>query len=339
MKKIKYIIILFTFFILNLFALNANANSEIPFSIAPIKTANQLEKNAGYIDVVNNPSASQDVKVMVSNNSNKPQKFIVDASDATTSDGLSIDYVPKNQKLIGNDTFSHTILNKDHQQRLLLNAHSSSIVTFNLKFPYHKFDGIIMGGISVYQDDNNSNQNNNHQGISINNKFVYSIAVLLRNNSKNNVKPNLSAGNVFQTTLNYRPVIKTSLTNDKNNFIRGLSTNTVIKNSDGKTVADNNTTLGQVAPISKFHLVTPLSNELSTGTYTLYGHAKDANNHSWSWVKRFDVTGKNENETKNNLLNDDSGFNPIYILYILILILILIIIFILYRYKKYKDNH
>ncbi len=329
---------LFTFFVLNLFIfnVNANTNSEIPFSISPIKTNNQLTKNAGYIDVVNTPNANQNVKVMVSNNSDKTQKFIVDASDATTSDGVSVDYIPKNQKLISNNTFSKTILNKDHQKKLLLRAHSSDIVTFNLKFPSHKFDGIIMGGISVYQDSNNQHSNNG-QGLSINNKFVYSIAVLLRNNAKNNVIPNLSAGNVFQTTVNYRPVVKTVLTNDKNNFIRGLSTNTVIKDSDGKTVTTNNTTLGQVAPISEFHLVTPLSNKLTAGTYTLYGHAKDADNHSWSWVRKFDITGSNEEETEQNTLNNDNSFNPIYI--IIIIILIIIIIFILYRYKKYKNRH
>lgn len=197
-----------------------------------------------------------------------------------------------------------------------------------------------MGGVSMYEDAKKDAQimskdnNSDGQTFSIKNKFVYSIAAIIRNNHKK-IIPNLQFNKVVQSVENYSPVVKTSFENNKPNYIRRLSTSSVIRDDNNKIVKKHNTTLGQVAPNSRFNIIIPFKNTLPTGSYTLYGTAKDGDGHSWKWQKSFNITSENFDYVNKNVVKEPFHYNiTIILLIILIIIFILIIIYLIVRRKK-----
>lgn len=329
----------FIFAMMGTISLHAqNTNSQIPFTINAIKPNNQINKKAGYLDLLIKPNQQQRISFSVNNISNQEQHFIVDAGDATTSDGLAIDFNKNNQKILGDTKFSNLINENKFRQYVTVPANSSKVVSFDLKMPPKHFDGILMGGITLYLNSKYQKNDSNQSGsVGIKNRFTYAIAVVLRNNFKK-VQPDLHILDAFQSTVNYRPVVKTTIQNDKNNFIKGLSTNTIIKNSDGKKVVSNKTMLGQIAPISQFNLTTQLDHALPAGKYYLYGSAKDASNREWHWQKQFTVTNKNYNNVSSKDAFNDNEINW-YIVIIVILIIIILGMLIYLIIKKRNDDN
>ncbi|WP_167387293.1 DUF916 and DUF3324 domain-containing protein [Apilactobacillus quenuiae] len=315
-----------------------NNNTSIPFTINAIHPKNQINSKTSYIDALYNPGQKQNVQVNVRNSSNATQHFIVSANDATTSNGLAIDYTKSKQKLIGSPKLSE-LIDGNLEQKIAMPAKSSKVITFKLNMPKEKFKGIIMGGISVYKDDSYyKQQSNNKNGVNISNRFVYSIAVLLRN-QKGNVLPDLKLIDAKQAPDNYAPAVTSTLKNDKRNFISGVKTESVVKDENGKTVAKNSTSLGQIAPISQFDLSIPLKETLSPGDYTLDGNASASDGQTWHWHKTFNVTKQNFNNTQNNIVTNKKPFPWTMIIIIsLIVIIIILLLILLFIFLKRRKN-
>ncbi|TPR39145.1 DUF916 domain-containing protein [Apilactobacillus micheneri] len=322
----------------NISASAANNNADIPFTMETIHPNDQINKSTSYIDALYKPGQQQKLQVKVRNSSNTTQHFIVSASDATTSNGLAIDYTKNKQKLIGSPKLSE-LINGNADQAIAMPAKSSKIVTFNLTMPREQFKGIIMGGISVYKDDRFYQQNNNNnKGVSINNRFVYSTAVLLRN-QKGNVLPDIKLVDAKQAPNNQSPAIVTTLKNDKRNFISGVKTRSTIKDKDGKKVAENSTNLGQIAPISQFDLSTPLNETLSPGEYTLDGQASASDGQNWTWHKKIIITQQNFDNTQKNIVTNKKPFPWAMVIIITLIVVILLLIgLLLYLLLKRRKN-
>ncbi|TPR41906.1 DUF916 and DUF3324 domain-containing protein [Apilactobacillus micheneri] len=344
MKIRKLFLIFFTIIIGSLTyttsANAANSNPEIPFTMEAVHPSNQISKSTSYIDALYKPGQTQQLQVKVKNSSSVTQHFIVSVNDATTSNGLAIDYTQSKQKLIGSPKISE-LIDGNANQAITMPGKSSKVVTFDLSMPKEDFKGIMMGGISVYKDDRYYQQNsNNNKGVSINNKFVYSTAVLLRNQS-GNVFPDLKMVDAKQAPANYSPAIVTTLQNDKRNFISGVKTHSTIKDSNGKKVAENSTSLGQIAPISQFDLSTPLKETLSPGDYTLDGNASASDGQKWNWHKTIHVTQQNFDNTQNNIVTNKKPFPWAMVIIValiaIILILIGLLIYLLLK-RRNKDD-
>lgn len=146
--------------------------------------------------------------------------------------------------------------------------------------------------------------------------------------------------NAKQTPDNYSPAIVTTLKNDQRNFISGVKTNSTIKDSSGKKIAENSTSLGQIAPISQFNLSTPLKETLSPGDYTLDGNASASDGQKWSWHKNIHVTQQNFDNTQKNIVTNKKPFPwaMVIIIALIAIILILIGLLILLLKRRNKDN-
>ncbi|MCK8607397.1 DUF3324 domain-containing protein [Apilactobacillus ozensis] len=341
MKKLKYlfIILLSSFSILFILNLKANASSEVPFNINVIHSSDS-NKNINYIDITAKPNTSHEISFELHNYSKVERNFIIEANNATTSNGPSIDYLSSHNALIGHPQFLDMLQSKDKKIDVSIPGKHTKKISFNIKTPEKQFDGIVMGGVSMYENSKKDAQimsqdnNSNNKSFSIRNKFVYSIATIIRNNHKK-IEPNLQFNNVEQSVENYSPVVKTAFENNRPNYIRRLSTNSVIKDSNNKVVKKHTTNLGQVAPNSKFNIFIPFKNTLPTGNYTLYGTAKDGDGHSWKWQKSFNITSANFDYINKNVVKEPMHYNmTIILLIILIIILIAIIIYLIVRRKK-----
>ncbi|WP_220728937.1 DUF3324 domain-containing protein [Apilactobacillus xinyiensis] len=341
MKKLKYLffVLLSSFSILFMLNLKIHASPEVPFNINFIHNSDS-NRNINYVDITAKPNTNHEISFELHNYSKVKRHFIVEANNATTSNGPTIDYLSSHNVLIGHPQFMDMLQNKNQKIDLSIPGKSTQKISFNIQTPKKSFDGIVMGGVSMYEDSKkdaqimNQDNGSNNKSFSIKNKFVYSIATIIRNNHKN-IAPNLQFNNVEQSVENYSPVVKTTFENNRPNYIRKLYTRSVIKDSNNKIVKKHITNLGQVAPNSKFNIFIPFKNTLPTGNYTLYGTAKDGDGHSWKWQKAFNITNDNFDYVNKNIVKEPIHYNiTIILLIILIIILIAIIIYLIVRRKK-----
>ncbi|WP_207233184.1 DUF916 domain-containing protein [Holzapfeliella floricola] len=122
------------------------ATSQIPFQLQAIHPDNQLNAN-DYDDLLITPNTSQDLSFVVQNSDNSARTFVVEANNATTSDGIAVTYDEHERNNLLSPMFSDLIANR--KQKITVPANTSQTVTFNLKYPSQQFDGVILGGITV----------------------------------------------------------------------------------------------------------------------------------------------------------------------------------------------
>lgn len=347
MKFFKYIILFCIVAFLSIFLLNninaSEQNGQATFNIEPIIPSNQYNKSNTYIDALYNPGNTQNIQFKVSNSGNARAVVDIEANDATTSNGLVIDYSKSNNKLVNNPKFSN-LISGSNKQKITLNVKESKIVTFKLNMPSDRFKGIILGGISAYLDDNNSNKNHNQKsGVNFSNRFVFSNPVVLRN-EKGHVMPNIKYIKSRQESYNYSPAVMTTLNNDGRNFINDVKTKTTIKDSNGKVITSHKTDMGSIAPSSEFDLPTPLDNILSAGNYTVIGEMTGNNKQKWNWKHKFTVTNNDSNEVNKNVLKQPDPFQKfkkiiiILSIAVFLTILVIIILILLLLKKRKKDG-
>ncbi|TPR51638.1 WxL protein peptidoglycan domain-containing protein [Apilactobacillus micheneri] len=325
--KIVVMVLLSLVCVTTLSSYKVNADSGANFSIELIKSNNMINKKDDYFYIFGKNNTYQTIKFFIYNNSNSNKVYNVDFNNATTNDNLSINYGDSNNKLTTNQNLTSLVTTNKHQ-KIHIPKNSRKLITFRIKVPSNYYNGVLMGGITVYDNKIPSRKN----GIA--NKFVYSIAVLLQN-SKNKLNPTLESKKsvIYQENINDKPYVYTYLKNNRNNYISNLSTNIIIKNCHGKVVSRQFTHHGTVAPVSKFKLKTPLKESLTYGKYTLYGYAKDDKKHNWSWINKFDIKNKYlvsdyaDNHAKHNMPNKSNYKLTIFLVVSSLVILIIIIIF------------
>lgn len=327
MKLLKLVVMVLLSFvcvtILSLYEVNADSGAN--FSIELVKSNNMVNKKDDYFYIFGKKNTYQTVKFFVYNNSNSNKAYNVDFNNATTNNNLSINYGNSNNKLTTRRSLTSLVTTNKHQKIHIL-KNSRRLITFRIKVPDNYYNGVLMGGITVYDNKVPSKKNG------ITNKFSYSIAVLLQD-SKTKLNPILESKKsvICQENINNRPYVYTYLKNDRNNYISNLSTNTIIKNDHGRVVDRQFTHHGTVAPVSQFKLKIPLKESLMHGKYTLYGNAKDDKNNNWSWVNKFEI--KNNYLIKNNIYNhknhnkQNSSNNIVIIIFVVSASVVSIIIF------------
>lgn len=317
-----------------------SASSQIPFQLEPVIPENQVS-SANYDDLLITPGTSQTLSFVVRNSDSIPRTFVIEANNGLTSDGLAVIYDDHNQKNLTGPMFSELITN-DRKQKITLPAKGTQTINFNLTYPTEHFEGVILGGITVYLDDDNSNQQSNNGSFAITNRFTYSNAVQLRMNKKLTVVPKLVANKAEMTTSNAYPYVKVNISNNTRAIITQLSSENTIQDASGKVIETYKTSNGQVAPNSSFNLSIPLSNgALPAGKYRAIGTAKSGA-HTWSWNQEFEVTADVSNQVDTDSVVKRKVNYWLYLsilLLLLIILLIAVIIFLIIKNRKKEDEN
>lgn len=330
MKAIKWILLIIFLNVLMLSFYNVKADSGADFGVQILNSNNTIKKEENYWNIIAKPKDQLALKLLISNYSNTSKEYNIDLNNATTNNNLSINYSRNNNRMTTNHNLSSLVTDGNHKI-IQIPKYDKKIVAFHIKMPNNSYKGILMGGVTVKENYGMFSKN---KGIV--NRFIYSMAVLLRNNNLP-LSPNLKSlhSNVYQNYYNNNQYVATDIENNKNSFINNLRTNTIIKNYNGKVVANSSTKFGTIAPISKFHLITPLKRSLPNGEYTVIGNARDLNNNVWSWTNTFEIKNNYlvQNDSKNNF-HKKKNYYIIPIFTISFLILVIIFIFFLLKFIK-----
>lgn len=358
----KYSVLSLVLIILSMFLPIADVQaSEFSFNVDPIFPENQRKDQLGYYDIILEPGGTQKLEVDLSNATDEEVKVKVGITSAKTNDNGVVEYSPNDLPL---HVSQKNDLEKlvDYKQEVTLAPKSKNRYSFTVKMPQEEFPGIIAGGISFQEADSAEKEKKDSNGMAIENKFNFAVAVLMRQSEGISGTGDLVLQKAEANQRNVRNVIRGYFSNDKPFYINNLAIDAgIYKEKDGKPIYSEKAENMQMAPNSGFWYNIPLDGEkLEAGEYLYKGTAygiKDKNGEftfgkdsegnpqkyqqKWEFEKKFKITqeaAKSYNKKDVDVLETTPNNTWIYYLLGVIILLLIITILILIRRKDKKKT-
>ena len=187
-------------------------NIEVPDTQAPRSTLN------GYFDLVLAPNQTENLKIDVTNISNKQIVVDMDKGTAGTNDNGSVVYTTKwsDNRFAGltNKLADYITLDQD---KVTLQPGQEVTVGAKITMPASPVTGVLAGGISFYKENQQNTANPNAKGMKLNNTVKYDIAVLAQNNT-DAVTPDVNIANVAAKTVSAQTAFSVDMVNSSPAF-------------------------------------------------------------------------------------------------------------------------
>lgn len=306
------------------------------YTIEGIPSDHQLDKNVSYFYLKENPGEKDQVKIKLTNDSDKEKILEVKLTNANTNSNGVIDYTGKikDHASLKNPL---TSMAKVSQKEVRVPAKSSVESAINIQMPEKEISGVIIGGIVVSEKQTPEEKK---KTLSLSNTYSYTIGIVLTNEDviepkKNNsveldsVGAKLADGKkiVQANILNPNPYIFPDATVKGEIKLKGSEQ--VVKKDEKKNV--------NIAPYSVYPFQLDWEREdLKPGKYIFRGSV-GADGKTWKFEKEFEITSGEA--TKINKESVYKIFIPKWLnmsVYILIIISIGGTIYLFLRRKKRK---
>lgn len=314
--KNRYFILMILSFYFFAFGIETSA-AELRFSVETEIPENQIDKTKTYFDLMMKPDQEQILKVRAANSTDENLVIDVSVKSATTNSNGVIEY---GESLTALDKsapadLSEIIQLKDGGESVELPAKSEKV------------------------DETKDKQKENTNGLAIENRYAYTVAVLLREN-ETVVQPELSLEKVEPTQRNARSVISATLLNHEAAYLQSMKVTANVKNKKtSNVILEKEQEDMQMAPNSIFNFPIPYEeNEMEAGTYVL-AMTVEGSGKKWQFTKEFTISkeeAKTFNEKDVTVKKTESKL--IYLLIGLLLLLLIICLFIILRLKKQKNK-
>ncbi|MDR0879756.1 MAG: DUF916 and DUF3324 domain-containing protein [Clostridioides sp.] len=263
------------------------------FTVSANIPENQVDKSKSYFDVLVTPGQQETLEVVVKNTGDKDIIILPTVNSATSSPTGVINYGDTDAKKDSTLKYSmKDIIKVDKEVSIPKN--SEKVVQFKLTAPAEKFDGILAGGFTFRQkEEEKKTEETQTTGANIKNTYAFIIGVVLHQDDSKNINADLRLNDVKATQSNARTIIASNLQNPVPRYIRDMSIKTkVYKKGDKakKTLFSASDEKFQMAPNSNFDHMTRLNGErIEAGTYYMHLEANAGANH-WEFDKEFTVT-------------------------------------------------
>lgn len=314
--KNRYFILMILSFYFFAFGIETSA-AELRFSVETEIPENQIDKTKTYFDLMMKPDQEQFLKVRAANSTDENLVIDVSVKSATTNSNGVIEY---GESLTALDKsapadLSEIIQLKDGGESVELPAKSEKV------------------------DETKDKQKENTNGLAIENRYAYTVAVLLREN-ETVVQPELSLEKVEPTQRNARSVISATLLNHEAAYLQSMKVTANVKNKKtNNVILEKEQEDMQMALNSIFNFPIPYEeNEMEAGTYVL-AMTVEGSGKKWQFTKEFTISkeeAKTFNEKDVTVKKTESKL--IYLLIGLLLLLLIICLFIILRLKKQKNK-
>ena len=314
--KNRYFILMILSFYFFAFGIETSA-AELRFSVETEIPENQIDKTKTYFDLMMKPDQEQILKVRAANSTDENLVIDVSVKSATTNSNGVIEY---GESLTALDKsapadLSEIIQLKDGGESVELPAKSEKV------------------------DETKDKQKENTNGLAIENRYAYTVAVLLREN-ETVVQPELSLEKVEPTQRNARSVISATLLNHEAAYLQSMKVTANVKNKKtSNVILEKEQEDMQMAPNSIFNFPIPYEeNEMEAGTYVL-AMTVEGSGKKWQFTKEFTISKEEAitfNEKDVTVKKTESKL--IYLLIGLLLLLLIICLFIILRLKKQKNK-
>lgn len=312
-NKWLFSIIFFVLFFTNNIAYASSSDEETAggFTIEGISNNNQIDKSVSYFYLHEDPGSKDEIKLKLSNSSDKEKILKIKVVDANTNSNGIVDYTGE---LINNNILKDPltkILNPTDKEEVVP-ANSTLETNLKISMPSQRLQGVIVGGITVTERQKNGD---NKEG-KVSNDYSYTIGIVLTNEKKvdlfknisvelESVKPELFAG---------KKVIQANILNPNPYIFSKAEVKGAVYNEDGKTkIKENSLNNVSIAPYSALPFqIDWQKDNLKPGTYIFKGSVKTEEN-TWDFEKKFEI--KNTEAKK---INEESVFKvvlPIWFIY------------------------
>ena len=267
--------------------------SELSFSVETIIPDNQINQNATFFDLLMDVSQKQTLQIRLANNTDRDVVIVPEIATATTNHNGVVEYGVRDVER--DSTLRHAIQDiVTTKEEVIVPARGSYILELNVQMPAEKFAGILAGGITLQEkeDENEDLENQTGTGLAIANHFAYVVAIVLRNN-ESAVTPKLQLNNVFADHINKRNVIKANIQNVMPMFMNQMSVHARVMQQGSNSLLYESTSQSlQMAPNSNMYYPIHLNGErLRAGTYDLE-LVVNSMGEEWRWTREFTISAE-----------------------------------------------
>ncbi len=319
----------------------ANA-SELKFSVDPILPENQIDNSHTYFDLLVKPEQKQKLTIHMKNTTKKPVTVETTVNAATTNLNGVVEYGDSNTSIDETAPYNIEELVKPDEKEVTIPAGTEKDANFTVTIPSKSYEGVLAGGITLQEKDAKtvSSEQKSNQGLAIENKYAYVVAVLL-SESSNPIKSDLQLTKVEPGQVNARNTINTTIKNTKSKYENKINIQTKIrkKGSDDVLYHSEKEDM-QIAPNTSLVYPTKLNGEkMEAGDYELEMDVSN-NQQTWNFVKTFHIKGTTAEQFNKNDVSIKKSSTPKYyfIAGFIILVVLILVIFYLKRKKK-NSNH
>lgn len=316
----------------------AVAASEFNIAVEPQKPSNQIDQKKGYFDLKVTPGQTQQLTIMLKNDTNKAVAIQPKIATATTSASGVVEYGPSTNKK--DKTLLYDM--KDlvtTAKKITIKADSSYALKLDVHAPKEAFKGSVVGGITLEEDVDKTAETNAANGMAIDNRYAYVVGIQMRQDMKA-VAPKLHLHDVEAAQRNYRNVINATLQNSEPTYINQLKVEAKItKKGKSDVLYSSKKEMMQMAPNSQFAYPIALGDgkTLESGNYSLNMTAQSYDN-KWKWSKDFTITDDEAATLNEKDVTVVKSYTSYYIIGgIIILLLIGLIIWLILRKKNKKE--
>lgn len=325
----------------------STTGSGLSFTVKTNVPTNQIDKNNDFYQLKMVPGQKQTVTATVYNTTDKPTTVNINVQSASTSINGTIDY---SKTLTIWDKSLKYKLNEivSYPKSITVPAGKSQDVAFNISMPEDSYKGILLGGITFNQVDDNESKSSS-KTTSIRNKYAYAVAMILKE-SDDQVTPNINLQSVKAGQNNGHNVININLQNDQSLLMSNVKVVAKIYSEKGeKPVYTAIKSDMQITPNSQFKYPVSLQGTpMQSGKYrlelavtgTAYKEPKTWHFSKKFAIKRQEASGLNQSDVdvSANSNNHMSILSILGIVFFIIIILILIILLILRKKSAIKTR-
>lgn len=319
--------------------------SEMPFTVNTNIPDNQMDKGKTYFNLKVKPEQQQTVSVKLTNTTDQDITVNINVNSAKTNINGVVEYGKNN--LPTDKSLKYDI--KDlvtHPDSIVIPKKNSKIVPFNIKMPKDKYKGIILGGITFQQKDDEVAANRSSKGASVQNRYAYAVAMVLKETDDKET-PHINLMTVAPGQSNARSVINAKIQNDRALLMKQVDVDAKIYASNATKPTYTSTTHDmQIAPNTHFNYPIALKGtEMKPGKYTLKltvkGTAFDKAQ-TWHFTKDFIIQkekARQLNQADVDMRANTNNRDWIYpIVGLLLLVIIIILVIIVIRQRKRRDQ-
>ncbi|MGX6962781.1 DUF916 and DUF3324 domain-containing protein [Vagococcus xieshaowenii] len=331
----KFVLLMTSLCSVGIFGVTSTQASELNFSVDTVLPDNQREGST-YFDLDMTAGQKQTLVTKIKNHSDKEIEVEALIEPATTNINGVVDYGQTKDTVDDTAPANLKEIAKADSQTVKIPANGSYDYKVTIEMPEKAFDGLIAGGLTFKEVEEEEKEDETAGGMTIENKFAYSVAVLLREND-NSLPSDLKLNKVEADQLNARNVIYSYLQNPVAKYMNQLKVDAkVTKQGKSETLYETTKEGIQMAPNTT--MAFPLRMEgkkLAAGKYTMHIEASSGSD-KWSLEKDFEITSEEAKKYNEKDVSIEEDNTNLYLMIGIGVIAALLAIIILLLVKKKK---
>ncbi|MEG0733122.1 MAG: DUF916 domain-containing protein [Vagococcus sp.] len=334
-KKINffYLFLFLSFFLLTVsspkMVLAAEKNE---FYVDTYLPDNQRVETSTYLDLLVKPDQTQELTIKVINDTSKKINYGVEVVNGITNPSMTVDYNSDPKKIDSSLKQPLTELitvEKNHS----IEPRDSQNITLTLKTPKDTFEGIILGGIRVYEKSGDDESKEITQTIT--NYLSYIVPIKLRVDNVEELPYKTKYKETKVADMGEKIGINGTFQNPVPTITRDLTfTRTITEKGNDKVLVKDVQKNLEIAPTSSFTTSLNVEKEkLKPGDYTIiYQLENSEKKYKEKWEDTFTIKKKDIKTSQPTIINVAKKSN--YLMILLVVIILLLVSYIIYINKK-----